>query len=180
MDHSILAFGASSSRNSINKKFVTYISGNIEADLNLIDLNDFEMPLFSVDKEKENGIPEEAHKFKTMIKESDGIIISFAEHNGAYSTAFKNLFDWTSRIEKDMWAHKPMFLASTSPGKRGGKNVLNIAVNDFPHRAAEVVASFSLPSFNQNFSVEEGILDAELKSSFLKEFDKFLSVLKTR
>ena len=97
----ILAFGASNSKTSINKQFATYASNQIEkAEVILLDLNDFEMPIYSIDKEKENGIPDLAKEFKQYIKDCDGIIISFAEHNGAYTAAFKNIFDWISRIEK--------------------------------------------------------------------------------
>lgn len=177
MGKNILTFGASNSLNSINKKFAIYAAGLLDANINLIDLNDFEMPVFSVDKEAGKGIPDQAHQFKNMIKECDGIIISFAEHNGSYTAAFKNIFDWTSRIEKAMWEHKPMFLISTSPGKRGAKSVLNIAVNDFPHRSGNVVAHFSLPSFKVNFSEEEGILDQELESQFIGELNNFKSSL---
>lgn len=175
----ILAFGASSSTTSINHKLAKYASDQIkDAEINLIDLNDFEMPIFSVDKEQDNGIPEKAKQFKELIREADGVLISFAEHNGSYSTAFKNIFDWSSRIEKEMWLNKLMFLLATSPGPRGGKSVLGLAVNDFPHRAGQVIASFSLPSFHQNFSDGGGIADAEIKAEFeeqLARFEKALS-----
>ena len=174
MPKKILTFGASNSKNSINKKFATWAGGQVNnAELELIDLNDFEMPIYSIDREKENGIPEEAKKFRELISESDGIIISFAEHNGAYSTAFKNLFDWTSRVGKDIWAHKPMFLLATSPGKRGGKTILDIAVNRFGFMGAGEITHFSLPSFGENFNSSDGITDEQLKSSFNTEKDKF-------
>ena len=48
----ILAFGASSSLNSINKQFAKYSSDQIPSSkTNLLDLNDFEMPIFSIDKQ---------------------------------------------------------------------------------------------------------------------------------
>ena len=65
----ILAFGASSSRKSLNKRFASYAASLVpDAEVNLIDLNDYEMPLFSVDRERENGHPEEAKKFKEEIR----------------------------------------------------------------------------------------------------------------
>ena len=82
MKKKILAFGASTSKNSINKEFSYYAAKQIHnADINHIDLNDFEMPIFSVDIEKKLGIPKPAFEFKLNLKDSDGIIISFAEHN---------------------------------------------------------------------------------------------------
>ena len=118
----ILVFGASSSRDSINKELATYAATLLDGvEANIIDLNDFEMPIFSVDREADlGGQPDEAKQFKSLINDCDGLIISFAEHNGSYSAAFKNVFDWASRVEKDMWQNKPMLLLATSPGKRGG------------------------------------------------------------
>ena len=105
----------------------------------------------------------------------DAIIISFAEHNGAYSAAFKNVYDWISRINKSVWEDKPMFLLATSPGTHGGKSVLNIAATRFKRANSSTVVEFSLPSFKLNFSVEMGITNSELKTEFekqLKEFEK--------
>ena len=108
----IVAFGASSSLNSINKDLATYTASQVPDSASIvINLIDFEMPIYSTDKEKENGIPDLAYKFKDILKNADGIVISFAEHNGVYTAAFKNIFDWISRIEKVVWYNKPMFLS---------------------------------------------------------------------
>ena len=95
-------------------------------------------------------------------------MISFAEHNGSYSAAYKNLFDWCSRIRKP-FQKKAMFLLATSPGARGASSVLEMAVKSAPFFEGEVKGHFSLPSFNNNFDVEQGCivnqgLDLELKS----------------
>ncbi|MEZ5040762.1 MAG: NAD(P)H-dependent oxidoreductase [Saprospiraceae bacterium] len=166
----ILAFGASNSRRSINQQFAAYVAQRfVGYDLTLIDLNDFEMPLYGIDKERENGIPAEAHTFKSLIADHDLIIISFAEHNGSYTVAFKNLMDWTSRLVSSLWADKPMFLLSTSPGRRGGMGVLEVAQKRVPHMGGFVIAQFSLPAFNLHFSPEAGIIDAELSEAFEKQ-----------
>ena len=178
MSKRILAFGASSSKRSLNKQFATFASSQIEsADITILDLNDFEMPIFSVDKEIENGIPQLAYEFKSHILNSDGIIISFAEHNGAYSAAFKNIFDWISRIEGNVWGNKPMLLLSTSPGGRGGQTVLDIAVNKLSRMTSSEVFHFSLPMFNKNFSTDTGIGDLELAEKFEQALNNFTKTL---
>lgn len=178
MAKTILALGASSSRNSINKQLATYAAGQAEgATVNLIDLNDYEMPIYSIDREKENGIPALAHQFKDHIRAADGILISFAEHNGAYSAAYKNIYDWVSRIERSVWLDKPMFLLATSPGGRGGIGVLDIAHKSYSFSNKNTVSRFSLPSFNQNFSSEEGILDATLEQEFNNQLQQFTDAL---
>ena len=61
----IVAFAGSSSKESINKKLVTYVAEqfpNVEKEI--LDLNDYEMPIFSVDREKHDGIPTLALEFE--------------------------------------------------------------------------------------------------------------------
>lgn len=172
----IVAFGASSSQTSINRKLAHFAAQCVpNATINLLDLNDFEMPMYSTDREKE-GIPSNAHAFKKSLSDSDGIIISFAEHNGAYTTAFKNIFDWLSRLAKPIWCGKPMFLLSTSPGPRGAKTVLDLAHIRLSRENANIPC-FSLPSFNDNFTEDGGIVNDALLHTFKTELARFLSQL---
>ena len=164
----IIAFAGSSSKTSINKQLVTYAANQFEnASVEVLDLNDYEMPVFSVDKEKENGIHKLATDFYEKIGSADLIVISFAEHNGNYATAFKNVLDWTSRINAKTFQEKEMLLLATSPGARGGSSVLDIATKRFPFQGGIVKGSFSLPSFNDNFDTEKGITNEDLKKQLL-------------
>lgn len=174
MTKKIIAFGASSSKNSINKQLATYAANQFKnVAIEILDLNDFEMPLFSVDKEKESGIPKLAHDFYNKIGSADLVVISFAEHNGNFSTAFKNILDWTSRINAKTFQQKPMLLLATSPGARGGSSVLGIAKNYFPYQGADIKGSFSLPSFHDNFKPEVGISNIDLKKELLEIIKSF-------
>lgn len=162
----ILAFAASNSAKSINKQLATYAASLVEgAEVEILDINDYEMPIFSQDREDQLGQPELAQKFFGKLGEADGIIISFAEHNGSYTAAYKNLFDWTSRIDMKVFQNKPMVLLATSPGPGGAKSVLTAAVGSAPYFAADVKASLSVPSFFDNFDMEKG----ELKNDELKQ-----------
>jgi chromate reductase, NAD(P)H dehydrogenase (quinone) len=155
----ILAFAASNSSKSINKQLVSYAASLVEgAEVEVLDLNDYEMPLFSEDREKELGHPELAKTFLAKIAASDALMISFAEHNGSYSAAYKNLFDWSSRLGKKVYQDKPMVLLSTSPGPRGGASVLAAATGSMPFFGGDVKASLAIPSFNENFDVGHGML----------------------
>ncbi|SHK46891.1 NAD(P)H-dependent FMN reductase [Rubritalea squalenifaciens DSM 18772] len=158
----ILAFGGSTSSTSINRTLANYTANLIEdAEVTELDLNSYDLPIFSEDLEKADGIPTDAQKFLDAIREHDAIIVSLAEHNGSYSAAFKNLYDWTSRIEMKLWSDKPMLLMATSPGPGGAKFVLAAAESKFPRMGADLKASFSLPSFYDHFG-EDGITNDEL------------------
>ena len=151
----LLAFAASSSSKSINKQLATYAASLVaDATVEILDINDYEMPLFSQDREDELGQPDAAKAFFAKLGQADAIIISFAEHNGSYTAAYKNLFDWTSRIDMKLFQNKPMVLLATSPGPGGAKTVLTAATGSAPYFAAAVKASFSIPSFFDNFDSE--------------------------
>ncbi|MEP5254660.1 MAG: NAD(P)H-dependent oxidoreductase [Winogradskyella arenosi] len=173
----IIAFAGSNSSDSINKQLATYAASLVDtAEATILDLNDFELPIYGKDLQEAEGIPQNATIFLDLIKKSDGIILSLAENNGAYSAVFKNLFDWLSVIESKNWFNKPMLLMATSPGGRGGQSVLQIALDRFPRHDANIVGSFSLPSFNTHFKDGE-IIDAELKEMLQIEVEKFKAQL---
>nr|VVV05486.1 2-hydroxy-1,4-benzoquinone reductase [Aliivibrio wodanis] len=158
----ILALAASSSSTSINKQLATYAASLVpNSDIDVLDLNDFEMPIFSEDKEKELGQPEPAKRFFQKIGEADAIVISYAEHNGSYAAAFKNVFDWTSRIDMKVYQGKPVIMLATSPGPGGAATVLAAAIGSAPYFAADVKGSLSIPSFYDNFDMEKGELRNE-------------------
>lgn len=172
----ILSIGASSSSSSINQQFADHAAKQVaNANVSSFPLNALTLPIYSEDEEKKNGIPADAHRFHDTIRASDGIVISLAEHNGSYTAAFKNLYDWTSRIEQRLWSDKPMLLLSTSPGPRAGATVLSAGEATFPRMGAKLVATFSLPSFYDNFS-DQGITDSELAANLNKAIGKISSV----
>ena len=162
----ILAFGASSSRKSINKQLATLAAGLVAgAEVEVLDLNDYEMPIYSADREAEGGIPEQARAFLAKLSGADALIISFAEHNGGYSAAYKNIYDWCSRAEQRVFQGKPVVWLATSPGPRGASNVLAAAVTSAPHFGADLRASLSIPSFYENFDPTTGQLtNADLQA----------------
>ena len=169
----VIALGGSNSKNSINKKLSVLAANKLKnASFTILDLNDFEIPLYGIDHEIDKGIPEDVSKLNALIFAADGIILSLAEHNGSYTAAFKSLLDWLSRIDKNVWKNKPMLLMSTSPGARGGASVFDTASNMLPRLGAQIVGSFSLPLFAENYS-DKKLVDNELNQDFLKEIEKF-------
>lgn len=159
-----LVFAASNSKQSINKALATHAAqvyqANFQPDavLEILDLNDYEMPIYSIDREQADGIPDLAKQFLAKIGTADNIIISYAEHNGSYTAAWKNIFDWMSRIEMKVFQNKPMLVLATSPGQGGAASVLNAAIQSAPHFTAEVEGSLSVPDFYDNFDSDKGEL----------------------
>ena len=164
----ILAFAASNSGNSINKMFVESVSKyykEIEDEIVVLDLNDFQMPVFSKEIEKDQGIPELATRFAQHVDWADLVLISYAENNGNYNACYKNIVDWVSRIPgRKIFPDKAVFLLSTSEGGRGAKSVLEIAESRMPRDGASVLDTFSLPEFSKNFQQGKGIITPALRS----------------
>ena len=151
----LLTFAASNSKTSINKHLVQYATRllttelGLTADVTLLDLNDFEMPIYRPDREADDGIPQLAHQFSEHITAADAIIISFAEHNGTVTAAWKNIFDWISRIDKNVWQNKPMVLLAASPGPRAGQGVLQSQIGALPFFAGDLKASVGVGNWHQ-------------------------------
>jgi len=173
----VIALAGSNSSTSINKQLVSYASSLIsDVQVELLDLNDFEMPIFSTDRESADGHPQKAVELVELFRNADGIMISLAEYNGAYSGAFKNIFDWISRVEQKTFLGKPMLLMAASPGGRGGASVLAMAQDRFPRHDAEITGVFSLPSFYNNF--EDGqLINEELNATLKSEVQSFKNKL---
>jgi chromate reductase len=160
----IVAIGGSNSVKSINKMLAVYAAGKVEdAETVVVDLNDYILPMFGVDEESANGMPADALKLNDLLSSSDGVVVSLAEHNGSFSAAFKNMIDWLSRINREIWKNKPMLLMASSPGPGGANRVLESAKMIFPTLGGNIVADLSFPSFHDNFS-EIGVVDQELNA----------------
>lgn len=170
----ILAFSTSASSVSINKKLVKEVLKHFEsAVVDFPDMSEYDLTVFNTDKEVREGIPDKVYEFASRIDQADLIIMSMAEHNGAYTAVFKNLLDWTSRIPgRSVFNNRKIFLLATSTGTRGGSTVLGIAAGRFPFNGGKVIETFSLPSFDENFNEAKGILDEDKKQELMTKIQK--------
>ncbi len=176
-----LAFAASNSRASINKQLVTHAANVLKAEIDttveiqVLDLNDFEMPIYGIDEETANGIPEAAIAFHKAIGEADVLLIAYAEHNGNYSAVFKSIFDWCSRLGKKVFQNKPMVIMAAAPGGGGGASVLRIAEGSAGFFGADLRGSLSVGRFAETFDTEKGELtDPELSAELRQHLRSLL------
>lgn len=171
----ILAFAGSNSSTSINYKLVSYVGSQIDNhNVNLINLKDYDTPMYSSDVEKEKGVPTSIIKLNKHIKAADALIISVNEHNGGLSAFFKNCLDWLSRHDRDFLSNKKLFILSTSPGRGAAKMANDYAVDILPRFGGKVISSFALASFNHSFSEKDGIIDDTQNQAFAVALSAFL------
>ncbi len=125
----ILAFSGSARRASYNSQLVRIAAAGakeVGADVNIVDLVDYPMPLFNQDLEETEGIPSEALVFKHLLMENDGFLIASPEYNSSFTPLLKNAIDWASRSESEeepplvAYQGKVAGIMSASPGALGG------------------------------------------------------------
>ncbi len=125
----ILAFSGSARQGSYNQKLVTIAAKGAEqagAQVTVVNLGDFPMPLFNADEEADSGLPETVKAMKKLFVEHDGFLIASPEYNSCFSPLLKNTLDWCSR--KDNADEAPLVafkgkaacIMATSPGALGG------------------------------------------------------------
>ncbi len=128
----ILAFAGSTRKFSFNQAIVKAAAEGVKdagAEVTVIDLADFQMPMFSEDEEAKFGMPEKAQAFKELLMDHDGFLIASPEYNSSYPALLKNAIDWASRMgegEKPLQAYrgKVAGIMAASPGGLGGMRVL--------------------------------------------------------
>ncbi|MFT4994435.1 MAG: chromate reductase [Paraglaciecola sp.] len=128
----ILAFSGSGRKDSVNKKVLAVAAqGATEAgaEVTIVNLEDFAMPIFTEDLEAAEGMHPGGQRFKALLIEHDGFLISSPEYNSSYSALFKNSIDWASRKidgESTLQAYKGKVagLMAASPGALGGVRAL--------------------------------------------------------
>ncbi|MFW2541451.1 NADPH-dependent FMN reductase [Primorskyibacter sp. 2E107] len=162
----ILAIAATNSRNSINRTLVTHAAerlarGHEGAEIVHVDLNDYEMPIYSVDREGADGVPQPAQDLRARIGEADAVLIAFAEHNGTVTAAWKNVFDWMSRLEGTVWQERPVLMLSATPGPRAGANVLAGQELVAPFFGADLRGVQGFGNWGETWDAEAGALKSE-------------------
>mgnify|MGYP001121929032 CR=1 FL=1 len=157
----VLILVASNSETSINRELGTYVAKQLQAKIELLDMLAFdELPLYSARRQDE-GFPDAVLKFFEQLKQFDGVVIVSPEHNGSVPAVFKNLIDWTSRLDMKFLGQKPVMLLSTSPGKNGGSTNLATLASLVPWWGARLIGRLSIGSYFEKMNRETQSLEPE-------------------
>jgi len=127
----ILAFAGSTRRESWNKKLIKIAAEGARAagaEVTLIDLKDYPLPLYDGDLEAASGIPAKGMELKTLFKSHQGLLLACPEYNSSITAVLKNTIDWVSRPPGETpdetplaaFKDKAVTLMSASPGALGG------------------------------------------------------------
>ena len=170
----ILAFAGSTRKDSFNKKLVKIAADAARvagAQVTYLDLKDIPMPFYDGDLETEQGIPENAKKFKALLSAHDGLLISAPEYNSSISGVLKNAIDWASRPAPGeasfaCFTGKVATLMSASPGALGGLRGLVTVRSLFSNINVIVLpAQVAVPKAHEAFDAEGKLKDPKQQSS---------------
>ena len=175
-----LAFSGSNSSKSINQQFIHHVAGQLQHNVDIIDLRDYDIPMFSTDIEQNTGIPDGVKELFETIENYDSYIISIPEHNGNYPAFFKNILDWLSRVDRKFFSKKPVLLLNATPSPNATKPVLDLAEASFGFSGATITDKFVLSGFNNHLiDGRISIHDDELLTKFntiINRFEKSIPV----
>lgn len=119
----LLAFSGSARRDSLNKKFLAFAvqaAREAGAEVTLIDLTAYPLPLYNGDLEDSEGLPAVAAQLIGLITQHDGLLIASPEYNSMFTPLLKNTIDWCTRGDDNPFPGKVVAILSASPGAFGG------------------------------------------------------------
>ncbi len=130
----LLAFAASRRQGSYNQAILDAAVDGARAagaEVTLVYLRDYDLPMFDEDEERVSGIPAAAQAFKELMMSHDGFLIACPEYNSSYPALFKNLVDWVSRRQGDeavlaAFKGKVAGIMAASQGAMGGMRALTV------------------------------------------------------
>ena len=173
----ILAFAGSAHKVSVNKKIVGVAAQGARdagAQVTLIDLLDYPLPLFNEDVEAQEGVPANAAKLKELFKSHHGFLIACPEYNSSVTPLLKNTIDWMSRKAKDepsmaAFSGKVVVLMAASPGALGGLRGL-AHVRDILSNIGAIVlpGQIALGRAHEAFNTDGTIKDAKQDTAVRK------------
>ena len=159
----ILAFSGSARRESLNRKLLAVAVKAVRdagAEVTLIDLNEFSMPLYHGDLEDKDGLPANATKLIELMQQHQGLLIASPEYNSMITPLLKNTLDWCTRGDENPLIGKVAGVVSASPGALGGIRSMTLARQLLLHLGCHVVpAQCSLPKANEAFDENGGLKD---------------------
>lgn len=124
-----LVMSASTRSRSINAALARRVAAHLteRGDLvELVDLSEYDMPMYHGDHEVDHGPPAAAIALVERFAAARRIVITSPEYNGAFPPLLKNAFDWMSRVDRGFLTGPTVHLASASPGGRGGVRGLEL------------------------------------------------------
>ena len=183
----ILAFGGSLRAASYNHQLAALAARGVRgagAQVTLIRLRDYPLPIFDEDLESDKGMPENAATLKQLFDEHDGFLIASPEYNSSYTAALKNVIDWVSRATSDdepplkVFKGKTAAILAASPGGYGGSRSLDALRTLLENISVTVLKSqVTVAKVHEVMDDQGELKDSKLQTSVLELGSKLAKAL---
>lgn len=124
----IALISGSTRTGSINTQLIHAMAQRMELEglaPTVLDLKDYEMPIYNGDYETENGAPKTTLALAELLLVHDGVFMCSPEYNGSLSPLMKNTFDWLTRTGNRDHLYGPIWaLGSAAMGPMSGIMVM--------------------------------------------------------
>ena len=170
----ILAFAGSLREASYNKKLVHIAAEGARkagAEVTLVDLRDYQAPIYDGDLESRNGLPETVLRFKELMLAHQGLLVSAPEYNSSITAVLKNTIDWVSRPSQGeaslaCFDGKVTALMSASPGALGGlRGLTHVRAILGSIRVLVLPDQIAVPNANEAFQEDGSLKDGRRQVS---------------
>lgn len=174
----VLAFAASLKKTSLNRKLITLaaeIARAEEAEVDLAEFSEFDMPLYNGDLDQSQGLPEGARELKRRVEAASALLLAVPEYNYSIPGTLKNAIDWVSRSRPMPWRGRSVFLMSASPSPMGG--IRGLWQTRIPLEGCGAIVfpdMFALAHAHEAFNEAGRLKDAGLAARLEKELVGFL------
>ncbi|WP_439573648.1 NADPH-dependent FMN reductase [Phreatobacter sp.] len=167
----VLVFSGSIRSASLNAKLAAAAAlelARLDAEVTLLSLADYPLPLYDGDLEAAEGQPDNALKLKRQFCDHQAIFIAGPEYNAGVTPLLKNAIDWVSRVREDgepplaAYRDRVFALGSASPGGYGGmrSQMATRQVLELGCGALVIPEGVAIPAAHQAFD-EDGSLKEE-------------------
>lgn len=169
---SIISASVRNGRNShrVALYFKNYLEENQLANVKIIDLKEYNFPIF---EERLRFIPDPSESMLSFANEviiADGVIIVTPEYNGGYPASLKNAID----LLYAEWKRKPVAIATVSAGAFAGTQVItSLQFSLWKIGALTIPAMFPVATvektFNENGVPSDAAATNKRAESFINE-----------
>lgn len=176
----ILIFPCSQRKQSLNRRLANHFESLLkpEFEIEILEPDNVDLPLFNQDLESDTGVLEQVKTVYEYFVNADGLVVVSPEYNGSVSPYLKNTVDWVSRLPRILaeqgcinpFHHKPMLLASATPGRSGGVLGLQSARNVFSYLGSLILAEqialpYAAEAWNDDGSLTDPYLNAYIEQA---------------
>lgn len=135
----------------------------------IVNLADYELPLYNGDLEDRDGVPQAAHRLYERVRAAEVLVLVSPEYNRGFTPLLKNTIDWMSRVDAKVLTHLSVLLASASPGAVGGARSVALV--------RQWLGNMSVNVAEHSLSIGSASLDADgnLAGSGLEALDAFVA-----